>query len=142
MLPQKSFGFLSKQMKKDFFNTPQPSYSTIAYKVKMEYGWNLWLKVSFIISTYTTKVVLKSLHLERRSFFYSICNFSRNSSYLWVRSDCSEMACGWWNFKNMFRPLPLFHFDRVTNGWIRGLYCVKMFGYSQIIKFGVILIIT
>ena len=35
------------------------SHSTATYPVKMEYGWNLWLKVSFIICRYATRIFLE-----------------------------------------------------------------------------------
>ena len=51
-------------------NTQYMRNPTMVYPVKMEHRWNFWLKVSFTISTYTTKIfVLKSLHMKRRSFF-------------------------------------------------------------------------
>ena len=37
------------------FNKQYMTNSTLVYPVKMEYGGNLWLKVSFIICTYIAK---------------------------------------------------------------------------------------
>ena len=35
------------------------SHSTITNPVKMEYGWNLWLNISFIICRYATRFFLE-----------------------------------------------------------------------------------
>ena len=51
---EKLFGILMK-----FFNTYNVSHSTVTYPVKMEYGWNLWLKVSYILCRYATRFFLK-----------------------------------------------------------------------------------
>ena len=50
-------------------NTKYPTDSYFVYVLKMEYGWNFWLKVSFSIIVNPTKIFfLKSLHAQRRSF--------------------------------------------------------------------------
>ena len=58
--------------------------STVIYPVNMEYGWNFWFKVSFIISTSTTKIFLKSLHAKRMSFLF--LSFVEKFTFLWSNS--------------------------------------------------------
>ena len=58
------------------------SHSTVTYLVKMEYGWNLWLKHSlpdFFIAT---------LYLQRRSFL--ILNFQFNAKILFCEIKKSQ----------------------------------------------------
>ena len=43
-----------------------PSFNNSVSKI--EYGWNLWFKVLFIMCTYITKKIVKFLHAQRRSF--------------------------------------------------------------------------
>ena len=70
-------------------NSKYDSDSTFVYKLKMEYGWNCWLKVSYIISTYTRNSFFKSLHAERRWFLLLNLQFLCKSPHFyavkWIR---------------------------------------------------------
>ena len=44
------------------FNTQYMRNPDIVYVLKMEYVWNVWLKVSLIIFIFTQRIFLRSLH--------------------------------------------------------------------------------
>ena len=79
------------------------SHSIVTYPVKMEYGWNLWLKSSFMIR-YTTIFFYWNPSMGKEGhFYYWICIFRPKSSLLWSKW---KGPCAWKNFKNIFsRPL-------------------------------------
>ena len=79
----------------------------IQYVLKMEYGCNLWLKVSFITCTYITKKILKSLHALKMSFLLLNLQFWQKPTFLWTKNIFLKRLFACIDFKNNFSK-PLF----------------------------------
>ena len=119
-LGPKSLGILLSSIILNRLNIQYMRKSTIVYQLKMEYG--LWLKFSFIMCTYTTCFLLKSLHAETRSILllnlsfwatnYTVGNVgtkiqpahsTSNSSKLRTRSDSNETYIKRFPLKKQFQ---------------------------------------
>ena len=111
--------------------------SYFVYVLKMEYGWNFWLKLSFGIVINTTKIFFKSLLAQKRSFlllnltqiliFMKLSNGSENS-FAHGRISKKNLY-GIYNYicyMKLYAKNSIFHFDRVNEVWISGILYVKL----------------
>ena len=101
----------------------------------MEYGWNLWLKVSFNICTYITKKFIEIPPCAKCVIFITdFALLSTNLPFYEVKKIFWKRLCAWRNFKNIFsRPLftiifspKIFHFEYVNQVWISCILGVKL----------------
>ena len=113
--------------------------SYFVYVLKMEYGWNFWLKVSFGIVINTTKIFFLNPSLRKKGpFCYWIWP---KSLFLWSYPMGLKIALRMEEFQkkifmvfiityaiwNFMPKIPsIFHFDRVNEVWISGILYVKL----------------
>ena len=98
--------------------------------LKMEYGWNLWLKVSFITCTYIKKNYWNPSMRKICHSYYWICNFGKNPPFYELKNIFVKRFCACRDFKNIFaRPRPkiliflyIFHFEYVNEAWTSGVH--------------------
>ena len=115
--------------------------------VKIEYGWNLLLKHSFMICRYTTKSFIEIPPCTKKVIFITKFVFSDlNPHFYEVNQEVWKRPYPWRNFKNIFsRPLftiilrpemlkfhPYSIWPGTQYGRIHHILCVKMMGSAWI----------
>jgi hypothetical protein len=79
----------------------QPWFTYSKWNMGEIYGFNLHL--SYV---HTTQDFFLNCSMVIGHFYYWICNFVENSSFLWSKMNYKKMVCTWRNFKIIFsRPL-------------------------------------
>ena len=98
----------------------------------MEYGWNLWLKISHIMCRYTT-IIFFEIPPCAHQFLDSLIYFNKGRIFAWNYKcrNKNGLLCAWrdfqknlcdvstydkWNFKPQISSI--FHFERVSDGWM------------------------
>ena len=122
--------------------------SYFLYVSKIEYGWNLWLKVLFIMCTYITKNFIEIPPCAKKVIFSTeFVLLDLNPPFYEVNQEVWKRPCAWRNFKNIFCVLStphkkpfrtektsIFNFRYVKEVWASVLLGVKharVFLYSQ-----------
>ena len=125
---------------KTLLNTQCLTNSTLVYPFKMEYGWNLWLKVSFIVGTFITKPFIKIppwankvicinefVILCKSPPFYEVKWMKRKwlahggiSKYFFFTTFHRHFSAKNVNFRYIF------HFDQVNQSWVCHILCVNL----------------
>ena len=83
----------SRQDKAFSLNTQYATDSYFVYVLKMEYGWNFWLKVSFGIVINTIKIFFEIPPCSKKgAFCYWICIFRPKSLFLWSKPTGLKIA--------------------------------------------------
>ncbi len=79
-----TFRVWSQMLPTKLVNSQYMRNPTIFYPVKIEYGWNLWFTISFIICRYATNLFFGNSSMCTLFHFYCwICAFDQNSFLLW-----------------------------------------------------------
>ena len=120
-------------------NTKCPTDSYFLYVSKIEYGWNLWLKVSFIMCTYITNFFIEIPPCAKKVIFSTeFVLLDLNPPFYVVNQEVWKRSCAWRNFRNIFCVLAtylkktfrtekpsIFNFRYIKEVWASGLLDVS-----------------
>ena len=100
----------------NMINTKYATDSYFLYISKIEYGWNLWLEVLFIMCTYITKKFIEIPPCAKKVIFSTeFVLLDLNPHFYEVNQEVWKRPCAWRNFKNIFCVLstyPKKHLER------------------------------
>ena len=84
-------------------NTSYATDSYFLYVLKIEYGWNLWLKVLSIMCTYITNSFIEIPPCAKKAIFSTeFVLLDLYPPFFEVNQEVWKRPCAWRNFKNIF----------------------------------------